>query len=64
MSSGIPYCSRKIKEVGMSKEKAIEKLREILDRDDLCPKCKIRKEMIVEAIYELEKREGEFLYEN
>jgi hypothetical protein len=39
----------------MSKKKAIEKLREILDRDDLCPKCKIRKEMIIQAIHELEK---------
>jgi hypothetical protein len=45
----------------MNKEKAIEKLREILDRDDLCHKYKIRKEMIVKAIYELEKREGESL---
>jgi hypothetical protein len=45
----------------MSKEKAVEKLREILDRDDLCPKCKIRKEMILEAIYELEKPERQSL---
>lgn len=41
----------------MSKKKAIERLREILDRDDLCPKCKIRKEIIIEAIYELENPE-------
>ena len=38
----------------MSKEKAIEKLREILDRDDLCPKCNIRKRVIEEAIHQLE----------
>lgn len=43
----------------MSKKKAIENLREILGRDDLCPKCKIRKEMIKEAIDELEKPEGD-----
>jgi hypothetical protein len=43
----------------MSRKKAIEKLTEILDRDDLCPKCKIRKEMIVEAIHELEKPKEE-----
>jgi len=46
----------------MSKEKAIEKLREILDRDDLCPKCKIRRKVIEEAISELEKSEGNNLY--
>jgi hypothetical protein len=38
----------------MSKEKAIEKLREILDRDDLCPKCNIRKRVIEEAMRQLE----------
>jgi hypothetical protein len=39
----------------MSKEKAIEKLKEILDRDDLCPKCNIRNRVIEEAIRELEQ---------
>jgi hypothetical protein len=39
----------------MSKEKAVEKLREILDKDDLCPRCRIRKRVIEEAIIELEQ---------
>ena len=46
----------------MSKKKAIEKLREILDRDDLCPRCKIRRKVIEDAISELEKPEGNNLY--
>jgi hypothetical protein len=41
----------------MSKEMAIEKLRLLLDRGDLCPKCNIRKSIIEEAIRELEQPE-------
>jgi hypothetical protein len=41
----------------MSKEKAIEKLRMILDRENLCPKCAIRKSVIKEAIIELDDLE-------
>jgi hypothetical protein len=46
----------------MSKEKAIEKLREILDRDDLCPRCKIRRRVIEEAICELEQPDADISY--
>jgi hypothetical protein len=39
----------------MSKERAMEKLRLLLDREDLCPKCNLRKSIIEEAIRELEQ---------
>ena len=42
----------------LCQRRAIEKLRSLLDCEDLCPGCRLRKMAIEEAIRELEKPDG------